>query len=90
MEIRIWLDPNMINLVYIRAAIEANTGIRLKLPEVRRYLVEEGLITPKQAEDEAHIFSGYGDLYWTDIPTVNIEDEYDDLEGLPDHFLPGS
>ena len=89
MEIRIWLDPNIINLVYIRA-IEANTGIRLKLPEVRQYLLEEGLITPKQADTEADIFSGYGDLYWTDIPTVNIEDDYDELEGLPDHFLPGS
>ena len=80
----------MINLVYIRAAIEANTGIRLKLPEVRQYLLEEGLITPKQADTEADIFSGYGDLCWTDIPTVNIEDDYDELEGLPDHFLPGS
>lgn len=52
-----------INLVYIRAAIEAATGIRLKLEEVRRYLLEEGLITPKQAVRDATIFRGYGEFY---------------------------
>ena len=35
----------MINLVYIRAAIQAKTGKRLPLERVRELLVEEGLIT---------------------------------------------
>lgn len=76
----------MINLVYIRAAIEANTGIRLSLEETREYLLEEGLISRK---DDAVIFTGYGDLYWTDIPTRDADDR-DDQEGLPDHYVPGS
>lgn len=76
----------MINLVYIRAAIEANTGIRLSLEETREYLLEEGLISKK---DDAVIFTGYGDLYWTDIPTRDVDDN-DDQEGLPDHYVPGS
>ena len=80
----------MINLVYIRAAIQANTGQRLSLERVRELLVEEGLITKKQAETEAVIFRGYGDLYWTDIPTTEFEDSLDDQEGLPDHYVPGS
>ena len=46
---------NPINLIYIRAAIEAATGIRLSLNEVKRYLLEEGLITPKQAREEATV-----------------------------------
>lgn len=80
----------MINLVYIRAAIQANTGQRLSLERVRELLVEEGLITKRQAETEAVIFRGYGDLYWTDIPTTEVEDSLDDQEGLPDHYVPGS
>jgi len=80
----------LINLVYIRAAIEANTGKRLSLERVRELLVEEGLITKKQAETEAVIFRGYGDLYWTDIPTTDVEDSLDDQEGLPDNYVPGS
>ena len=52
-----------VNLYYVRAAIEANTGIRLSLKDTRRYLVEEGMI----AEDEdAHEFRGYSEYYWTD------------------------
>ena len=54
---------NSINLIYIRAAIEAATGVSLKLEEVRQYLLEEGLITPKQAKKEATIFRGYGEFY---------------------------
>jgi len=59
---------NPINLIYIRAAIEAATGIRLSLKEVRRYLLEEGLITPKQAREEATVFRGYGEFYDYDNP----------------------
>lgn len=73
----------MINLHYIRAAIEAATGVRLTLPEVRTYLLEEGLITQKQAEEDAAIFTGYGDLYEFDDASKYREDL--DLEmGLPD------
>ncbi len=54
---------NEINLVYIRAAIEVATGERLKLKDVRRYLLEEGLITPAQARKEASLFRGYGEFY---------------------------
>ena len=79
----------MINLHYIRAAIEANTGIRLSLPEVRRYLLEEGLITKKQAEEDATVFTGYGELYGHEDFSTNKH--YLDLEmGLPDHIIPGS
>ena len=80
----------MINLVYIRAAIEAKTGKRLSLERVRELLVEEGIITKRQAETEAIIFRGYGDLYWADIPTTDVEENVDDQEGLPDHYVPGS
>jgi hypothetical protein len=52
-----------INLIYIRAAIEANTGVRLSLERTREYLVEEGLITQRQADEEAAIFRGYGEFY---------------------------
>lgn len=80
----------MINLIYIRAAIEANTGKRLSLTRVRELLVEEGLITQKKAETDAVIFRGYGDLYWTDVPTADVEETFDDQEGLPDNYVPGS
>jgi len=83
-------DIPMINLVYIRAAIEANTGIRLTLEKTRQYLLEEGLITEKQASEEAEIFTGYHDFYWQDVPMAEVETELDDQAGLPDHFIFGS
>lgn len=49
------------NIHYIRAAIEANTGIRLKLKEVRDILVEEGLLSKQKAKHI--IFRGYGEFY---------------------------
>jgi hypothetical protein len=52
-----------INLHYIRAAIEAHTGQRLTLERVRELLVEEGLITPKQAERNAQTFTGYSEFF---------------------------
>jgi hypothetical protein len=61
---RIKPEPsNGINLVYIRAAIEANTGVKLSLEEVRRYLIEEKMITPGQAKKHAQIFRGYSEYY---------------------------
>ena len=80
----------MINLIYIRAAIEYNTGVRLSLEDTRNYLAEEGLITQKQADEDAVIFTGYGDLFLTDIPTKDIDGLFDDEEGLPDTIVPGS
>lgn len=56
-------EQNGINLIYIRAAIEAKTGVRLTLQEVRRYLIEEKLITKAQAKKYAQIFRGYNDFY---------------------------
>ena len=52
-----------VNLYYVRAAIEANTGIRLSLKDTRRYLVEEGMITE---DEDAHEFRGYSEYYWSD------------------------
>jgi len=59
----IFKDKYSINLHYIRAAIEANTGHRLKLDRVRELLVEEGLITQSQADKNAQTFTGYSDFF---------------------------
>lgn len=77
-------NGNNINLHYIRAAIEANTGIRLDLKEVRRYLLEEGLITSAQARRHAQIFSGYRDFYedYTGFGLNKIPDEPEELTGM--------
>lgn len=56
----------VINLIYIRAAIQARTGKRLSLTQVRQYLVEEGLITQRQANTKAPIFTGYADYFTSD------------------------
>jgi hypothetical protein len=61
---------NGINLIYIRAAIEANTGVKLSLEEVRQYLIEEKLITPYQAKHHAQIFRGYSEFYDNEDYTV--------------------
>lgn len=63
-------DKYSINLHYIRAAIEYNTGKRLTLEQVRQYLIEEKLITPEQASKNAQVFSGYGEFYDTDSTTT--------------------
>jgi hypothetical protein len=57
------IDQQSVNLHYIRAAIEARTGRCLTLKQVRRYLVEEKLLTPAQARKFAKIFTGYGDYH---------------------------
>jgi len=76
----------MINLHYIRAAIEAATGIHLTLPEVRTYLLEEGLITQKQADEDAQLFTGYDELYEYDDAST-YQEEYDVEMGLPDTYI---
>jgi hypothetical protein len=78
----------VINLIYIRAAIEANTGQRLSLERVRQLLVEEGLITPSQARDHAQIFTGYGDFFSFDAAETRATPIVDDQEGLPDEEVP--
>lgn len=53
-----------VNLHYIRAAIEANTGVTgLSLEKVRDLLVEEGLISQIQADKYATIFEGYAGYF---------------------------
>jgi hypothetical protein len=61
--IKLASNQSAINLVYIRAAIEAATGVRLSLEKTRQYLVEEGLITPYQAKHDATIFRGYSEFF---------------------------
>jgi hypothetical protein len=68
-----------INLVYIRAAILANTGVKLTLEEVRRYLVEEKIITPKQAVHNAQIFRGYSDYFGLEDYSVELSREDDSI-----------
>jgi len=57
------LPKNTINLIYIRAAIDAATGVHLSLLDTKRYLIEEGFITATQAREEATVFRGYGEFY---------------------------
>lgn len=54
---------NVINLIYIRAAIEAKCGVRLDFDEICRLLVEEGLCTPYQILTYAQPFRGYSEFY---------------------------
>lgn len=54
----------IMNIVYIRAAVEAATGQRLKLKELRSLLLEMGLITKAQAKNM--IFPGYKGFFPTD------------------------
>lgn len=69
----------VINLVYIRAAIEANTGVRLPLKLVRRYLVEEGLISHTDARTKAPIFRDYREYFKTeDFSRLHEEQEEGD------------
>lgn len=74
----------MINLYYIRAAVEANTGQRVSFPTLRRLLVEEGLITREQAEEDAADFRGYGEFFETESFDRHMESRFDEEEGLPD------
>jgi len=64
----------MINLIYIRAAIRERTGKELSLEAVRDLLLEEGLITKAEAEDEHLIFKGYAEYFDTDEAATTVED----------------
>jgi hypothetical protein len=72
-------QPNSINLIYIKAAIEAATGVSLKPDEIRQYLLEEGLITPTQARKEATVFRGYSEFYDYDYGEIKDEQEPKEL-----------
>ena len=61
-----------VNLIYIRAAIEHNTGIRLSLSKIRDLLLEEGLIDQNRAYKHAQIFTGYEEFF--DAPTLPVID----------------
>lgn len=72
----------MVNLIYIRAAIQQATGKVLPLEDIVDLLVEEGLITQQQAEDENLIFRGYAEFFETEEAATMIEqaDHYIDRE----------
>ena len=75
-----------INLYYIRAAIEANTGKTLSFQEIRNLLVEEGLVTERQLKRFSQDFRGYDEFYdnspaTREIPTDEIE-ELDQILGF--------
>lgn len=77
------IERNSVNLHYIRAAIEARTGIRLTLEKTRQYLVEEGLLTPAQARKHAKIFSGYHDFYEDcTVGSVPVREELPELTSV--------
>tara|TARA_B110000503_G_C6812455_1_gene275557 strand:- start:190 stop:432 length:243 start_codon:yes stop_codon:yes gene_type:complete len=63
----------MINLIYIRAAIRQATGKTLPLDEIVTLLVEEGLITKAQSQDESLVFRGYAEFFETDDASTKIE-----------------
>ena len=73
-----------INLVYIRAAIEAKTGVRLTLPKVRQYLIEEKLITKAQARKYAQIRTNYAEFYedYTGVGYIVPPEELVELTGI--------
>jgi hypothetical protein len=64
----------MINLIYIRAAIRERTGQELSLETVRDLLLEEGLITEKQANSRDLIFRGYAEYFDTEESATRMED----------------
>lgn len=63
-----------INIYYIRAAIQEKTGIRLDLPDLRRILVQEGMITRAKAKNI--IFRGYGDFFDKIDIVERVEEDY--------------
>jgi|TARA_R110000796_G_scaffold56214_1_gene130437 hypothetical protein len=66
-----------VNLYYVRAAIEANTGIRLSLRKTKQYLIEEKLIP---AGADASEFRGYSEFYWTDdATTLSLQEDPQDV-----------
>ncbi len=74
----------MLNLYYIRAAIQQKTGQILEFERIRQLLVEEKLITKKEldANPLAHEFTGYGRYFFFS------EENSVDVPLNPKRFLP--
>lgn len=70
------------NLLYIRAAIREATGVVLSQEEILALLVEEGLVTKNQANDDSLIFRGYTEFFKTDYALKHIEYIEDISDGL--------
>lgn len=70
------------NLLYIRAAIREATGVVLTQEQVLAYLVEEGLVTATEAQDESLIFKGYDEYFNSDYAEVQVEAIEDLSDGL--------
>ena len=73
----------MANLYYVRAAVEAATGVKLTLNQMRDYLIEEGMIDSN--DDQYFPFRGYKDFYAYD--TYERELAFDLDEGLPEDTI---
>ena len=61
------------NIHYIRAAIQAKTGVSLSLEATRDILIEEGLLTKAQAN--RLMFSGYDEYYKSDKVIDDTDEE---------------
>jgi hypothetical protein len=72
------------NLLYIRAAIQQATGVILEQEDILRLLVEEGLLTQTQANDDNLIFRGYDDFFSTDHALKKVESITEYIEDLSD------
>lgn len=70
------------NLLYIRAAIREATGVVLSQEEILTLLVEEGLITQSQANDDSLVFRGYDEYFKTDYALKQVEYLEDIKDGL--------
>lgn len=70
------------NLLYIRAAIREATGVVLSQEEILTLLVEEGLLTQSQANDDSLVFRGYDEYFKTDYALKQVEYIEDIKDGL--------
>lgn len=61
------------NLLYIRAAIQAATGVTLSQEQILDLLVEEGLLTPAEASKDGLVFKGYSEFFHTDTAEGRVE-----------------
>jgi hypothetical protein len=71
------------NLYYIRAAIQERTGQVLTFDRIRQLLLEEGLISQRELDDNpmAQEFDGYGRYFATEDCSVEVPLE-------PRRFIP--
>ena len=74
-----------LNLYYIRAAIQERTGQILKFDRIRQLLLEEGLISAEELENNpsAKEFDGYGRFFYSEYNLVDVPLE--PLRFLPDY-----